>query len=61
MKKRDLASLALNKTKISELQSKNGGRNEETTGCPTASGCSCETCRPGCQLTLQPKSDDCTR
>lgn len=51
MKKRNLSALALNKRKISELHAL-GGRNEETTTCPTASGCSCDTCRVGCQ-TLQ--------
>ncbi|WP_298517513.1 hypothetical protein [uncultured Kordia sp.] len=60
MKKRNVNTLSLNKRKISELHTI-GGRNGESTNCPTASGCSCETCRPGCALTIKPVSDVCTR
>lgn len=45
MKKKNLKSLALNKTRISELQAGKGGLNN-TSGCITASGCSCFSCRP---------------
>ena len=45
MKKKKLKSLALNKTKISELDGKNGGAYN-TGDCITASGCSCFSCRP---------------
>lgn len=50
MKKRNLNSLALNKRKISELQNSIGGRAKDTDTCPTASGCSCDSCRPGCDI-----------
>ena len=46
MKKKNLTSLALNKQKISELQTEKGGQNDSL-GCITASTCSCVTCRPG--------------
>lgn len=60
MKKRNVNLLALNKIKISELHAL-GGRNGETDTCPTASGCSCDSCRPGCQLTIQAASEKCER
>ncbi|WP_420572464.1 hypothetical protein [Kordia sp.] len=50
MKKRNLQSLNLNKRKISELQTSKGGRAKDTDKCPTASGCSCVTCRVDCQV-----------
>jgi hypothetical protein len=48
-KNRAIAALTLNKRKISELQHATGGQNGESTECQTASGCSCVSCRPGCQ------------
>ncbi|WP_046757501.1 hypothetical protein [Kordia jejudonensis] len=45
MKKKNLKLLALNKTKISELDEKTGGLYN-TGNCITASGCSCFSCRP---------------
>lgn len=59
MKKRNLSAFALNKRKISELH-QIGGKEGETTTCPTASGCSCDTCRQVCQ-TIQPVTKDCIR
>ncbi|MEM6720176.1 MAG: hypothetical protein AAF611_12700 [Bacteroidota bacterium] len=60
MKKRNLNALTLNKRKISELHAL-GGRNGESTDCPTASGCSCDSCRPNCQLTIEPATQKCDR
>ncbi|QHI38935.1 hypothetical protein IMCC3317_43350 [Kordia antarctica] len=58
MKKRSIQSLVLNKTKISELQGNIGGR-KDTDACPTASTCSCVSCRPACNL--QQASQGCQR
>jgi len=55
MKKRNLNTLTLNKRKISELHAI-GGRNDDTDTCPTASGCSCETCKPTCQ-SIEPPNE----
>ncbi|MEM6720178.1 MAG: hypothetical protein AAF611_12710 [Bacteroidota bacterium] len=50
MKKKKLASLSLNKQKISQLHQQTGGNDPFTTNMPTASTCSCVTCVPYCQI-----------
>jgi len=55
MKKRNIQSLVLNKTKISELHVNTGGRNNDSDNCPTNETCSCN---PTC---LQPKTTACNR
>jgi hypothetical protein len=47
MKKKSLTSLALNKQKISELQSNNGGALQQGPDQITMSTCTCITCMPG--------------
>jgi hypothetical protein len=54
MKKRTLTALTLNKKKISELQRATGGFQGASNECQTASGCSCVSCRQGCQTVQYP-------
>ena len=61
MKKRNIKSLALNKNSISQLQPAIGGRNKDTDDCVTASTCSCVSCRPACNTTIEPASMNCQR
>jgi hypothetical protein len=48
MKKRNIKSLALNKSSISQLQNTIGGRLGGNTDGPTMSGCSCDSCNENC-------------